>query len=590
MTTLKLSAYLVAASIVSFAADFNPSIQLQGVREAAAKLKLAPEEAAIACKDEVGHPNVQGLCNKLRHLVGPDQIQVGFAMYVLRKQDKLFDASGLFSFLASAAESRIDTQNGASSSGSGTTSVVERSGISDVLGAALEAGAVTQSVNGSSLTLQGNALSLKRFLTPDQSVFQYCSYDTPDCDGTLDQILNRFSGSASLSLSNQSAQTVAGTVTGASGTSGASGSTTQSASVLLQDSASHLSGFTIRFQAINTLDLRSKAYLDAWQKAIKDPSITNLAETARGKFAQTFQSFYNPTTGSPDYIWLQDAMENLRKLAIAGSDDATMASAVTQAWDTLISRWPPGNNYVANLQDFLQAANAYMAARDLAINSVRQTLASGLTFEYAYSRPDNQPRVSTARLIYTLHPGTISADTSTSTTQSAAKPSSAGASESKSGTATGATKPKDDTAITLNFAAEMYDDPPAGTGVLRDLQAALQLDHHFGNTIATLAGYYQYQNQPAALTIGAGNLAPGTNIMLNGTAATLLAPKGNIVVAQAMVTFPLKSGTKLPIGVTWSNRTDLIKGNELRGHVGFNFDWSSLLLGGQSKTANPSQP
>jgi hypothetical protein len=78
--------------------------------------------------------------------------------------------------------------------------------------------------------------------------------------------------------------------------------------------------------------------------------------------------------------------------------------------------------------------------------------------------------------------------------------------------------------------------------------------------------------------------------MLNGTAATLLAPKGNIVVAQAMVTFPLKSGTKLPVGVTWSNRTDLLKGNELRGHVGFNFDWSSLLLGGQAKTANPSQP
>jgi hypothetical protein len=83
-------------------------------------------------------------------------------------------------------------------------------------------------------------------------------------------------------------------------------------------------------------------------------------------------------------------------------------------------------------------------------------------------------------------------------------------------------------------------------------------------------------------------LAPNTNIVLPGSAATPLAPKGNMVVAQAMATFGLKSGFRIPVGITWSNRTDLIKGNEVRGHVGFNFDWSSLLLSGQSKAANPS--
>jgi hypothetical protein len=79
-------------------------------------------------------------------------------------------------------------------------------------------------------------------------------------------------------------------------------------------------------------------------------------------------------------------------------------------------------------------------------------------------------------------------------------------------------------------------------------------------------------------------VAPG----LHQSPATLLAPKGNIVVAQAMVNFALKSGTRLPLGVTWSNRTDLLKGNEFRGHVGFTFDWSSLLLSGQAKAANPA--
>ena len=577
MTKSKLVPCILMLSGVSFAAQYKPAIEINAVRNSAQK--LTPSEKTITCKDAVGHANVITLCQTLRHLVGPDQVQVWFAVYVLQQQDQLVDKSAVASFLSSAAESRIDTQNGAPSSTPGTTSVVERSAISDVLGAALESGAVTQSVSGSTLTLQGNALSLDRFVS-GQEVFRYCSYDKPDCQGKFDSFLNKLSGSASLSLSSASTQMVKGTVAGSGGTSQSSAQT--SASALIQNSASHLTGFTIRFQAINTLDLRSKTYLDAWKKAITDQSIGDLAETARSKFETAFSSFYNPAK-EPEATWLGDAEESLRKLVLSGADDAALIQAVASSWSELIKGWPAGNNYADTLKQFLQAANAYMAARDLAVNKVRQTLASGLTFEYAYSRPNNQPRISTARVIYTLHPGTLTADTSSSSAQSSSP-------ETKSAAPTSNTKPKNtnDSAITFNFAADLYDNPPPGTGTLRDLQAALQLDHHFGSAVATLAGYYQYQNQPAAIQIGTGNLAPNTNIVLPGAAATLLAPKGNIVVAQAMVTFALRSGSHLPVGVTWSNRTELVKGNEIRGHIGFNFDWSSLLLAGQAKAANPS--
>jgi hypothetical protein len=561
---------LLAGASGSLAAQFNPSIQIQKVRDTVANLTVS--DKASECTSNASNATLI-YCGNLNALFNPTTLQVAFASYVVSKADGSLLKAGIQSFLSSAAESRIDTQNGASSGGSGTTSVVERSGISDVLGVAIESGAVTQSVSGTNLTLQGNALSLYRFLRGTE-VFQYCPEGNAGCQGKLQETLNKISGSATLGLSNSSTQTATGTIM-SSATQGMT--TPTSGAALIQNSASHLTGFSVRFQAINTLDLRSELYLDAWKKAITASSLTGLAEAANKTDAF---AFFDPAAHADDAAWLRQTQSAVRTLVEQQQADAKTSSkvkdvvlvtAIAKAWDSQISTWTSQGMSVDKLKLFLQAANAYMQARDAAVSKVRQSLASGLTFEYDYARPDNQPRVSTARVIYTLHPGVIATDN-----QAAA--------------GTQSTKSHNDSAITFNFAADLYDNPPMGTSVLRDLQAALQIDHHFGSTIATLAGYYQYQNAPSVLMIGMGNLAPDTNIALNGTAATLLAPKGNIVVAQAMATFVLKSGTKLPVGVTWSNRTELIKGNELRGHVGFNFDWSSLLLGGQAKAANPAQP
>jgi hypothetical protein len=223
-----------------------------------------------------------------------------------------------------------------------------------------------------------------------------------------------------------------------------------------------------------------------------------------------------------------------------------------------------------------------LAARDAAVNTARQQTQSGLSMEYTYSQPANQPHLSTLRLAYTLHPGLISSDMKTSSPKTPAANSASQARGGKAGAparkgaGAGTTKATNDFAITFNAAADVYDSPPAGTSAFRDLQGALQLDKHFGNTIGTLAGYYQYQHSASAINIGQGNLAPNTNIVLPSSAATLLAPKGNMVVAQAKLTFALKNGASVPLGVTWSNRTELIKASEVRGHVGLDFDWSSL--------------
>jgi hypothetical protein len=82
------------------------------------------------------------------------------------------------------------------------------------------------------------------------------------------------------------------------------------------------------------------------------------------------------------------------------------------------------------------------------------------------------------------------------------------------------------------------------------------------------------------LNIGPGNLLPGTSIELPSDAAVLLGPKGHMAVLQAKVTLKLgASGVKMPLAISWSNRTELLKANDVRGQVGLTYDFDFLLHG-----------
>jgi hypothetical protein len=538
LLALAASAQVYKADIAKDLGEANASYQ-----------KLSVDAKKIDCTDSANAAKITAdtdlgdFCQELSNIVNPFVGAQRFSGYIAGQRTQFLQ------FLASAAESRLDVQNGASASGSGTTSAIVRGGISDVLGLALENGAVTQSVSGSTLTLNGNALSLARFIK-GESPFSECDYGSalsPDAIsgcGRGAAFLNNLSGSAALNLSNPTTQTVTGAVTGASGAT----ASTPSASALVQNSASHLTSFTVRYQLYSSLDLRSKTYQAAWKTAVQQKDLDDLA----GKANTALDAWVGNADSAPIYeAWLLKARKSIQSLVKGGAKPADVAAEVARQWDDLYAQFGQLGITVDGLQAFQNASNAYLQARNVALAKVRQSLANSLSLEYTYSRPPNQPRISTVRLAYTLHPS----------------------SSGNSG----------DSALTFNLAGDLYDSPPPGTGAFKDLQAAIQLDHHFGSVVGSLGAYYQYQNQPAALQIGPGNLAPGTNIVLPSTAATLLAPKGNMIVAQALVTLPLKNGTKLPAGVTWSNRTELIKANEVRGHIGFNFDWSSLILNSQAK-------
>jgi hypothetical protein len=78
------------------------------------------------------------------------------------------------------------------------------------------------------------------------------------------------------------------------------------------------------------------------------------------------------------------------------------------------------------------------------------------------------------------------------------------------------------------------------------------------------------------LNISQGNLVPGTNITLPSNAQVLLGTSGWLGVVQGKIVFNLSKGLNIPVAIKWSNKTDLLTGNDIRGQIGLSYDLSAL--------------
>jgi hypothetical protein len=218
-----------------------------------------------------------------------------------------------------------------------------------------------------------------------------------------------------------------------------------------------------------------------------------------------------------------------------------------------------------NLLDLSQALEAYNQATFAVLNQARTQLA---TVTYTFTAAGQKPATHGFKAIYSE--------------SFKGKPN---LTTGKGSFATGMQ-------LTGNFAAELYSSLPAGAtyGRLKDLQASAELDKPFGGTTASprgtisLAGYGQYQYDATVLNITAGNLAPGTNITLPSNAQVLLGTAGWLGIVQGKVTINLNQGLTLPVAIKWSNKTDLLAAQDIRGQIGLSYDLSAL-----SKLINPAK-
>jgi hypothetical protein len=124
--------------------------------------------------------------------------------------------------------------------------------------------------------------------------------------------------------------------------------------------------------------------------------------------------------------------------------------------------------------------------------------------------------------------------------------------------------------LTANASFTFFNKRPAAaslTNRFRDFQFAGQIDVPFtlgdvGRFEFWFSGRYERLLEDA--TTAAGINIPNT--------------KGDIAVGQIGLNVPIRGlGLKLPIALTFANRTELIKEREIRGNFGFTFNWDTLL-------------
>lgn len=129
--------------------------------------------------------------------------------------------------------------------------------------------------------------------------------------------------------------------------------------------------------------------------------------------------------------------------------------------------------------------------------------------------------------------------------------------------------------VTGNFSIALFEEKRDGMpSHFRDLRAGVEGKfklrglNNYGRPTLSFAGLYTYLNQsPLGIAITAPNGVP-------------IAEKGHIGVFQTKLEFPAgNNGVRVPLSLTFSNRTELIKESEVRGQIGVSFNLDHLFAG-----------
>jgi hypothetical protein len=434
-------------------------------------------------------------------------------------------------------QSRLDVQSDSGPGASGSTSAVAKAGLSSILSAAIESGAITQAINGNTINVTGNVDSVARFLAGGPPI-PYCPPSKNTKAGCGTPILKDLGFSVSVDTDQNSTKTAA--------TSPTDNPAGTPSTVNLLAGKNRFSGASLKYVFRNPRDVHSSQFRTEWNDFYKKH--VEEFQIAGAQLLGTVSHAFLPVTQAPDnqYGKLQLSHVNELMTATTQADLETALASYLNAVIALGRSVAP--DFDKQLRSVLSAYMLYLGN----VNALLKTINEKTVFsaEYNFQRPQGQPDTSAFRIMSSFNPlgpnGTLS----------------------------------------INVAGTLYNSSSVTTqfGRWRDAQASLQLERRISGDLAnyparfSLAAYFQYMFSPGLISLDSSNFAPGTNINLGQSAAVALAPAGAIWIGEAKLTLKLKSsGAEIPISITQSNRTDLIKSTVTRGHIGLTFDFGRLL-------------
>ena len=439
-------------------------------------------------------------------------------------------------FVQQLESSRADKQTGASAATTGGTSPVAQGPVARVLSVAAEYGVLTETAAKRVVTVRGNLAGLPSALV-QKDVFPYCVGEERSgfcVDGSVLGVLKRVS--FHLSFDPARPQALTGQATSTAGG--------DPQAVTFTGESGEISAFGGRVEIWNRRDTSTPAFADAWKNkvgaALNEASSNLLKAAPLVEDVMALDEFG---------AWTTDSITAVRR---ANQDPDQIAQVLDDALNRLVG---VAKKRIANFDERITEALAAYSRFFLLQDDLIDSLATKnvLAFEYAHASPALQAATDNYRVIFDY-------------------------AFSKS------------TKLVANGAVTFYGSVPAGQTIvtrLRDAQFGAQVDQGLGKlailgpAVFSAAGYFQYQHSPALLEIDPAKPIPGiTFIGLPTDAKQVFTPAGNIWLAQAKLSLvPSNSSVKVPLSVTWSNRTELIDKPVLRGQIGISYDLDSLFAG-----------
>ena len=411
-------------------------------------------------------------------------------------------------------DARTDKQIGAPAGSAGATSLVSKGAVPGILAFAVEHGALTQTTEQNSVTLRGNAVGWLDLLRSQDLIAAY------DDDSTFVRQLRRFS----YSLTFNAGQTTPAET--------AERPDPEDIEETADDVGRQLTGYSFRVTLIDQRDPRRA---------------DNRAEAARsltgaGVNVLTASMLFDPVVNSPEYrVWLEETRTVfIDPSPLSRQDLERMLYARLEVLrQMMIARIPNFDDGVARL---VKALRSFDGARNAYFEQLQDRFL--LSAEVVRNRRIEHPGSWTARVVGEGRIGDSAWD------------------------------------LTGNFAATYQDDGTAlvpdevETGGWRDVQLALQVERPLGSCscldrasgigrpVLSFEYLGRWLYEDAVVTFAGHDFA---------------VDEGWIHAAQAKVTIPVRgSGVKIPVSVSFANRTELIREKTVRAHFGLTFDLDVL--------------
>jgi hypothetical protein len=463
-----------------------------------------------------------------------------FAIYILSTPWASSRFSELFAQQAkqAAAHGQTNKMLGSTSGNSGTTSLLSSSVASDIFSMAMEYGAIRQTTSGNVTTFRANLLGTAGLFvnnpylgckpvewpikTQTRTVPSDTIKEEPGGCNTVSDWLRGFSSSISVeTASNADSSKITGT----------NSNTNLTETALFPEGDSRMNSWGIRFDWFRRTVYDSQQVTGFGLKLGERLRAISKSKTQQGDITEAIK---RTIANQPD--WEGNFAAALRN---AESKELELEAQLNSLGQSVLA-----DAQTLALVNFLQdgIVRSLLDPEEI----VRELQNLRFSTEFNSLHPLGQPNYSNVRMVLSYQPG------------------------------------KMPLLLTFNFATEWYNEVPASMKKWRDVQTAAQVERSLGEipnlgpSRLTLAYYHQWMLEDALMTIPSGNTVSGTGIVLPGPANLLLAPKGNIHILQARLSFQVKDVVKVPVSFTWSNRSELVNESEKRGQIGFTLDLDSL--------------